>query len=423
MSDALVIRLGKTADVQYLLVDAAGGRLGSVLSGPLSQAAPLAANRRVIVLIPGTEVISAEPQLPAKSATRLLQLAPYALEEQLATDIDAMHFAVGKREASGKTPVAAVQRVNIEQWFKSLSDSGIQADAIYSESSLIPNGAGTTNGTTLIVDRGLVYVRRATSPGLVLDVQPIEEAFQLLLGGQAEGGQSEGEQSEQVLGDLQLYATQDDYEQNPNVFETLRGSVPGLQIKLLPEGPLPLFALQAVGDEPVNFLCGPYARKSSIAASLAPWRYAAVLLGIAAFFHFTYNGIQLWTTSRAEREVDKQIRELVAQTVPGMNLNDTRDARKQFEARLGMLKQSGGQGNLIGTLTTLRDALAEAPDTRVEAILYRMQTLDLRLTAPSIDALDKITQAASASGFAASLKSTTSRDNKYEGQLQLKPGA
>ena len=49
------------------------------------------------VLVPGTDVLLAEPDLPLKPGVKLQQLVPYALEEHLADDIDDLHFALGKR--------------------------------------------------------------------------------------------------------------------------------------------------------------------------------------------------------------------------------------------------------------------------------------------------------------------------------------
>ena len=46
-----------------------------------------------------------EPELPAKAGAKLAQMVPYALEEQLAEDIDDLHFAIGRRgaaEAAGR---------------------------------------------------------------------------------------------------------------------------------------------------------------------------------------------------------------------------------------------------------------------------------------------------------------------------------
>ena len=67
--------------------------------------------------MPGTDVLLAEPEVPVKAGAKLAQVVPYALEEQLAEDIENLHFAVGKRaQDSLTTPVAVVPRTLMENW-------------------------------------------------------------------------------------------------------------------------------------------------------------------------------------------------------------------------------------------------------------------------------------------------------------------
>src|SRR5579859_3923086 len=123
MADWLLLRLPRTPDQQatWLVVDSRGVATGPPQSGPLSLAAPRGAGRRICVLVPGTDVLVAEPELPTKAGTKLLQLVPYALEEQLADDIDDLHFAIGKRPPeSTRTPVAVVTRALMDQWIATL---------------------------------------------------------------------------------------------------------------------------------------------------------------------------------------------------------------------------------------------------------------------------------------------------------------
>src|ERR1044071_8354455 len=110
MPELLVIRLPSAAAetigavAEWIVVDGAGARHGNVQSGPLDLAAAAAANRRVIVLVPGTDALLAEPVLPVKSGTKLAQVVPFALEEHLAADVEDLHFAVGKRETRPGPP-------------------------------------------------------------------------------------------------------------------------------------------------------------------------------------------------------------------------------------------------------------------------------------------------------------------------------
>ena len=87
-----------------------------------------AAGRHVCVLVPGTDVLLAEPELPVKAGTKLQQVVPYALEEQLAEDIDDLHFAIGKRAAdSATTPVAVVAHSLMDEWLDALQGRGHRA--------------------------------------------------------------------------------------------------------------------------------------------------------------------------------------------------------------------------------------------------------------------------------------------------------
>src|ERR1044072_4430441 len=110
-------------------------RLPSAAADTLGPAA--AANRKVVVLVPGTDALLAEPVLPVKSGVKLAQVVPFALEEHLASDVEDLHFAVGKREVRPGTPVTVVSRARMEAWQALLVNSGLQADAIYPETAAL----------------------------------------------------------------------------------------------------------------------------------------------------------------------------------------------------------------------------------------------------------------------------------------------
>ena len=165
---------GNSVQVEWLTVDTDGTRQGNVQSGSLGDAAASAGARKIVVLVPGTAVLLAEPVLPLKSGAKLLQVVPFALEEQMATDVENLHFAVGRRDTRPGTPVAVVSLAQMDAWQSALLDAGLQADSIYAETSVLP---ATPNGVTLLVDGTRVYVRRETAPGAVLDVEPLIELY------------------------------------------------------------------------------------------------------------------------------------------------------------------------------------------------------------------------------------------------------
>jgi len=405
MAEALVIRLKgntpETVQAEWLLVDTAGSRLGHVESGPLSAAG--AAGRNVIVLVPGTDVLLAEPELPVKSGARLAQVVPFALEEQLASDVEDMHFAVGRRDSRPGTPVAAVALTAMDAWLAALKSAGITPSALYSESAAVPP---TPNGVTLLVEGVRIHVCREGTPATVVDAEPLIEGLQLALA-------SGSETRENVT----LYLTQEDYERERDMIEGLREFTASLQVRLVPEGPLSLLAVTIVKQPATNLLQGPYAVASSVSASLAPWRYAAMLAGAFVVVHFGVKGTQLWKLGAEEARLDAEISAVFAQAMPGTRQVN---ARSQVEGRLAQLRGAGVSGGLMTSLGTLGEAIAQAPETSVEALSYRADVLDLRVLAPSVDALDRIQHAATERGLNAVIQSATPRDSKVEGRLQFK---
>lgn len=392
---------------QWLLVDTAGGRQSDVQTGTLTDAAGLAAGRRVIVFVPGTDVLLAEPVLPLKSGVKLAQVVPFALEEQLASDVEDLHFAIGKREATATaTPVAVVSRDNMDLWVGSLRGAGLQPEAIYAETAALPV---TENGVTLMIDGTRVYVRRVATPGAVLDVEPLIEALQLAL--------AAGEEARE---NVTIYLDEDGYERERDLFEGLREFTASLDLKLLPHGPLPLMAASALAAPPVNLLQGPYVQKTKLNVSFKPWRYAAMLAGAFVVLHLGLKTWQYFDLQRVEARLNDEIIQAYQAAIPGAPVPEPLQARKEVEARLAALRGGIAADGIMTTLGTLGEAMAQAPGASIEALSYRDSTTDLRVLAPSVDALDKIQHVAAERGITAEIQSASPRDAKIEGRLQFK---
>jgi general secretion pathway protein L len=415
MPEFLVVRLHSTAAetigaaAEWIVMDGSGARRGNAQSGPLDLAPAAAAGRKVIVLVPGTDALLAEPVLPVKSGTKLAQVVPFALEEHLAVDVEDLHFAVGKRETRPGTPVAVVAHARMQAWQALLADAGLHADAIYPETAALPE---TPNAITLLIDGARVYVRRHDTPGAVLDVQPLIEALQLAL--------ASGEEAREHV---TIYLSEDDYERERELLEGLREFTASLQLKLLPDGPLPLLAANIVKGSSVNLLQGPYQAKRKLQLSFAPWRYAALVALVFLVSHIGLKSWQYFHYQSQEARLDAQIGELYQQLMPGAPLPDTAAARRMVEARLNQLRGSGPVSGMMTTLAALGEAIGQVPNTNVESIAYTNNTTHLRVLAPSVAELDRIRQVASEHGLEAKIESETPRESKREGRLQFKsPG-
>lgn len=417
MTEALVIRLnaasanndsGATAPVivQWMPVDSAGARHGNVQSGSLSDAAAFAGGRKVIVIVPGTDVHLAEPVLPVKAGAKLLQVVPFALEEQMATDIEDLHFAVGRRDDRPGTPVAAVSRELMDTWIATLRSANLHVEAIYPETAALPV---TPNGVTLLVDGPRVFVKRESGPGAVLDVQPMIEAVQLAL--------AAGDDSREHV---TIYLNEEVYERDRDLFEGLREFTASLQLKLLPDGALPLLAASVMQTPSINLLQGAYAQKKKLHVSFQPWRYAAILAGVFLVAHFAVKAWQLADLERTEARLDSEIAQVFQQAMPGAPVPDPLSARKQFELRLNALRGGGEVSGMMTAMGVLGEAMTQTPGVTIEALSFRDDATDVRIFASSVDELDKIQHVATERGLTAEIQSANPRDSKVEGRMKFR---
>lgn len=408
MSETLVIRLraADEAAASWLIVDGNGARSGPVQSGPVADALGSAQGRRVVLLLPGSDITLAEPELPVRGGARIAQAVPFALEEQLASDVEALHFAVGTRPAGAVgTPVAVVARATLERWLAQCDAAGLEVSAAYADTTAVPVSG---SGCTLMLDGAQLYVRRADGLPYLLDAEPLAAALDLALPVAGAAGES---------GDhVTFYAGSAEYERHRDLIEGLRDRTATLQVKLLPDGPLPLLATQAIDASGINLLQGPFAPRSSMRTRMREWRLPAALAAGVALVFVGSQGAAWWQQSRAEKALDAQIAEVFAQALPGQPVVDP---RAQMQGALG---GGGAAGSLLPAVAVIAQAMAQAPGARLRSLSFRNNAIELNLTAPSIESLDGIKQAMNRNGITAEIQSANPNGNVVDGRLQLRLG-
>ena len=119
-----------------------------------------------------------------------------------------------------------------------------------------------------------------------------------------------------------------------------------------------------------------------------------------------------------EKQLDAQIAATFNQILPGQPIVDP---RAQIQGMLS--RASGGGGALLPSMSLLAQAVAQAPATRVELLSYRSGVLELRVLAPTVEALDAIKQTMSRGGASVELQSANPREQQVEGRLQVRLGA
>ncbi len=402
MNQSLVLRLADP--VCWVITGADGGRIGPVSTGSLADAAPIAAERPLVVIAPGASVTLARPELPIRSGARIAQVVPYAMEESLAGEVEQFHFAIGPTDAAGMTLVAALRREEMRGWLDAMGAAGLDPQAVVPDTLCIPDNPGMI---VAVIDTGQLLVRAPGALPVALDAEPLTEAFAL--------AGLEGEDRH-----VQLYVSQQDWQQSREMIEALREVTGSLDLHLLPDGALPLLAAEAVRPTTLSLMQGAFERRTGWRAEWQRWRIAALLAAAAFLLYVGVHGYDLVRLHGEQQRLDAAIEQAARIALPDVERID--DARAQVEQRLA----GGGAddpGGLLAQLAAVGGALAGAPGPTVESLGWRERSLELQLQAPDTEALARFAQALTARGLSADVASTTPVEQGVQAQIRIAAGA
>lgn len=320
---------------------------------PLREVLERAADRRLIVLVPGADVRLLRINVAARSAAKILQAAPYALEDQLADDVEDLHFALGARQADGSHLIAAVSRSTLEGWMAPLQAAQLRPEQLIPELLCLPAQEGQW---CALAEDGQISVRTG-SGGFVCAPEDLEAMLSL----------SSGEQKTP----LRLIVPRG----HAGDFTRLDWPV-----ELLPGHGSALEALlqNMATTQPLNLLQGDYSQSQGVRKAWLPWRPAAALalgwLAITALSH----AVQAYSAGRELKQQaeanEQRFRSLFPQETRIVNL------AVQLDQQAAALRGHSQDQSFLKLTETLARALAATPGLTLQGLQFRDGALYANLT-------------------------------------------
>ncbi|AHG18852.2 general secretion pathway protein GspL [Chania multitudinisentens RB-25] len=141
--ERLVLRLPSddTQPVLWRFVAAGRQRQGSLAVGETDhELAGLLAAHPAWVLVPASEFAFHRVALPRRARRQSLQVLPFMLEEQLATDIERLHFAI-LQQSGDECDVAVVEKSAMHQWLARCEQLGVRIQTLLPDVLMLPLAA------------------------------------------------------------------------------------------------------------------------------------------------------------------------------------------------------------------------------------------------------------------------------------------
>lgn len=407
MAVTTVIRMSQNAaaPVEWIQIGDSGARIGSPQRGTMGEAGESAESQKVILLLPAEEILTTHVEVPVKSGKRLMAALPFAMEEQVADDVENLHFAAGRRLEDGSTPVAVINRERLQEFLQRAAEAGIDPAAVYSEIHGVASIPGTINvmleGPALLINDGNklnLAIRDVALQDVIASVLPADEDSPKPHIVACYDAVSRDELDAEIS---QLQETLDNFE-----------------VKVLPDGIFPRLAATAAVNGGINLLQGEFGVSTDYSGMFRPWRLAAILFLALGATWIAQNVIEYYSLYRSDQTLREQVVAEFKASFPW--IKEVRDPEAQLNSLLRQTGSQGGQQVFLASLAELSKAIAESKEANIEAISYRSGVMDVRLSAPSVSVLDRIQKSISAGGqFRASIQSTDQQDGKVMSRIQI----
>jgi general secretion pathway protein L len=405
MRHFLVIRLHGDAQrqVSWAIFDSGGFIIESATNMAL-ELVPLR-NHSPVILVPSTELLLTQVDIPSKQWQRIVQAIPYALEEQLAEDIETLHFAVGQRVSqTGEIALAIIANRQMEAYLQQLNTVGITPTRLIPDILVVPQPEA---GWGIVFFDNVALVRIGLQAGFAIETIHLKKALSLaLVEHQAHPPQQlviYNNSQQSILDELSELGIP--IEEKNHDSGALAWLIPGLLAK-----------------NTINLIQGKYHPQNKIKHLWRPWRLTAALVLLWLTIQAIQQSIFYHNLRQQQQILNTQIVALYRKTVP--QARKIVNPRVQMEQQLTALQTQHGQysksdDNFLELLNSISIPLVRTPGFDLKRLDYQQGRLNLQIEVANLQALESLKLRLKNLEFAVEILTAVSRNNRVESRLRI----
>lgn len=387
--------------VQWAMSDDKGTLTTAVLEGTLKEAADSVEGRKATLILPADDVLLAQTVVPGNSLARAQQAVPFALEEQVADDVDDLHFALGTKNRDDEYPVAVIGLDVMDRVSERCAEAGLRPSEIVPETLALPVLKASSPELTVwsaLLDKGRAVVRQGNYQGFATDA----DMASMMIGGALSGVDEQDQTS------LVAFSTDS---------ATPLDVPTGLELEIRHcDHPLALYASGLASTPHVNLLQGVYNPKKNFDKTWKPWRATAVLAACVCAVLFAGKWLELRELQQQEAALDTRIASAFQEALPGARMQRP---RRQIQAALDNIGAVNNDG-FTSRMAQIAASLSTQPQTQLRTIGYRNGRFDLDLNTDDVPTLDALKSELGKRGsLDMSVQSANREDNRVRGRVRI----
>ncbi len=357
----------------------------------LAQLAEQAKRCQVTLLCPGQAISMRKVTIPNSGKRHLDKLIPYALEDELADDIDSLHFAWSESGIKeGQIPVAVIRHREMQQWQQWLNEANIEADEWAVDYLMLPEPDNETQWTGVQIADD-VLVRMARWDGIAV---------------------------EQALADAVVELKQGEYPQVKHLvaYSDIALSENTWTLEFAnSELPMAAFAKQAVSLDIRGQRYAPKRTKRTLKVRWQPLAWAA---GIALAITLASSWVKTGYLNHQAEQLQQQAEALYRDTFPNQTriVNLRAQMRQQLQA-LGINDQA--MPSALAMLDQLAPAFQQQPQLSLELLRYQDGALRVQAVAQNFSQFEAFQNQAQQLGFEVQQGALNNRGDGVAGTLTI----
>lgn len=369
-----------------------GGEPGAIGAGTLAGAAEALVGQRVMLLMPGAEVLTTQVQVPARSRAKAAAAIPWAMEDRLVTEVDDLHFALGPVDTAGNWPVAVIARSVLDAYLTALRGAGLEPHSIVAEPLALP--APSEQAWTVLEEPDRVTVRSGTYSGFAAEPDLVA-GIATALSTPAHIDRLLAPRAQAILWPEALQRTIDAAGEPRKLDDALHAFDPD----------------QAA----IDLRQGPYSRAERIGRVARQWRAPAALAGALVLLAITGMALDYARLGDRQRQLRERMEQVFRETFP--EVQRVVNPRAQMRTRLRSLREGGDPSGFLDLLARAGEPLTSADGITLQGLKWRQARLRLELQATDLQLLDNLRGRLSEAGLKAELERAERQGDQVAGRI------
>ena len=362
-------------------------------SSSLDDLSELVQLHQLIVWVPSEQLSFTTATIPSGQQRHIDKILPSILEDNLATDIDQLHFVTGNVSNDDELNVIVVEQSEIADYLALFNQAGLKPQAFLADSLSIPLH---DTQWSLHVNGDVSQLRTASQMSHIFDTQNISTLLGLM----------PIEQDAM----LSVYAKESQREELsiPMPVEWRGETIDKLTT-------LPNKAVMAM-----NLLQGKFKPQSNVQKYWQQWKRVAILAAVALGLQLITVGIETWQLNQQVKSTKTEIEKVFHKTFP----DEKRmvNAKAQTMQRMaGLQSQQDGMGFLI-LLQKISPALKASNNISLSRINFeqRLGTINLDVKAQDYSQLEQLKVTIEQLGLSTELGSVSGNKGAYTARLIIR---